>query len=324
MENNKKAGGQIKNIAGQKFGKLLVIEMVDKPEGIKKGTYWLCQCDCGNIKSIPSDYLLDGNTKSCGCLKLEKEDLSGMKFNRWTVIEFSHYGKRRNLYWKCVCDCGTEKTVKGSQLKNGESKSCGCLNKEITHERMFKDLTGFRFERLIVIKIDHTKPKIRGGYEYYWECICDCGNSVICSGKSLKSGERKSCGCLRLERQRKVLLKNGPEPAFKLLMTTYIRGAFKRNLEFELTEDEFKFLTQQKCFYCGEEPYRKKKSGKLCDIYVYNGIDRMDNLKGYVFNNCVSCCFKCNKMKMEMSKEKFIEHVLKIYNNLIKNKENNE
>jgi len=52
-------------------------------------------------------------------------DLVGEKFNRWTVLEY--LGKTK---WRCVCDCGVEKDVYGQSLRDGTSKSCGCLNIE--------------------------------------------------------------------------------------------------------------------------------------------------------------------------------------------------
>lgn len=56
-------------------------------------------------------------------------DISGQRFGRLTVIErFGHNGKR--ITWLCKCDCGNEKIVIGEDLKNGSTKSCGCLFKE--------------------------------------------------------------------------------------------------------------------------------------------------------------------------------------------------
>lgn len=63
-------------------------------------------------------------------------DLTGCKFGRWTVLEFSHFYESVNSgkkpMWKCRCDCGNEKIIRESSLKNGDSKSCGCLLKEIS------------------------------------------------------------------------------------------------------------------------------------------------------------------------------------------------
>ena len=57
-------------------------------------------------------------------------DLTGQRFGRWRVIEFSH-SEHSGAYWRCVCDCGNVKIVSGLALRNEESQSCGCLRKEL-------------------------------------------------------------------------------------------------------------------------------------------------------------------------------------------------
>lgn len=59
------------------------------------------------------------------------EDLTGKKFNRWTVLNYSHSNEHRMAYWNCRCECGTERSVTSQSLKNGTSKSCGCYNLEV-------------------------------------------------------------------------------------------------------------------------------------------------------------------------------------------------
>lgn len=53
-------------------------------------------------------------------------DLKGQKFNRLTVIGFSHKTEKNRVYWKCKCDCGKEIVVRADNLRNGHAKSCGC------------------------------------------------------------------------------------------------------------------------------------------------------------------------------------------------------
>ena len=57
-----------KDLKGQRFGKLTVIE-IDHFQECKnsKRTHWKCICDCGNEVIVRSDCLTTGNTKSCGC-----------------------------------------------------------------------------------------------------------------------------------------------------------------------------------------------------------------------------------------------------------------
>ena len=62
----------------------------------------------------------------------------------------------------------------------------------------FKDLTNFKFGRLIVLKRNNKECR-----RIYWDCICKCGKKVVICGEKLKNGRTKSCGCLRLEKLRK-------------------------------------------------------------------------------------------------------------------------
>lgn len=59
------------------------------------------------------------------------EDLTGKKFNRLTVTNFSHkQDKGRKYFWNCLCDCKNTIIVRSDHLKNGHTKSCGCLRPE--------------------------------------------------------------------------------------------------------------------------------------------------------------------------------------------------
>lgn len=65
------------------------------------------------------------------------EDLTGRQFGRWTVVEFA-FSKDNNRYWKCKCICGNEKNLKTGLLNFGESRSCGCLHREISSQVVLK------------------------------------------------------------------------------------------------------------------------------------------------------------------------------------------
>lgn len=62
-----------------------------------------------------------------------------------------------------------------------------------------KDLTGQRFGRLVVIKRFGISPK----GEATWECLCDCGKTIISPSYNLRSGNTNSCGCLNSDEIRK-------------------------------------------------------------------------------------------------------------------------
>lgn len=97
-------------------------------------------------------------------------DLTGQKFGRLTVLYDSEDrdGVSRRVIWLCKCDCGNLKRVKGNDLKTGNTKSCGCLNREMSRKRMFKH--GDRYTRLYQIWTEMKRrchAKKRECYKYY-------------------------------------------------------------------------------------------------------------------------------------------------------------
>lgn len=62
-------------------------------------------------------------------------DLTGQRFGRLTVVEKSTPDKHGTMRWLCLCDCGTQKVVRGDKLRTGEVMSCGCLQRECRSER---------------------------------------------------------------------------------------------------------------------------------------------------------------------------------------------
>lgn len=61
-----------------------------------------------------------------------KLELTGEKFGRLTVIRRVESNRKGNTQWLCLCDCGNETVAVGYTLKNGNKKSCGCLQRERT------------------------------------------------------------------------------------------------------------------------------------------------------------------------------------------------
>ena len=119
---------KFEDITGQRFGKLVVISYLHT--NATGNAYWNTKCDCGTIGVTRGSYLRTGRSRSCGCLRLERESLVGERFGRLIVISFSHIDNGHNSHWNTVCDCGNTSIVNGSILKRGDTKSCGCLQKE--------------------------------------------------------------------------------------------------------------------------------------------------------------------------------------------------
>lgn len=222
-------------------------------------------------------------------------DLTGQKFGRLTVLEYSHFN--HSACWKCLCDCGNIKTVRSDSLRNYTTTTCGCYQK--TYKKI--KMVGKRFGKLVVLKESYIDKHGQA----FWECRCDCGVIKIINGGELRRCNVKSCGCHPPNNK----LAKG-EAAFNALFWQYIRTANKRDIPFTLSKENFRILTKQNCRYCGTSPSNifKKRSGD----YIYNGIDRVDNNKGYVKENVVACCKKCNLMKLDYSVKDFLAHITKI------------
>lgn len=120
------------NLAGQRFGRLLVLRPLEDRR--YKRIVWECKCDCGNTTYVITNSLTCGSTLSCGCLHKEKvsnansSNLSGKRFGKLTVIEPTDKRSHGSVVWRCVCDCGTTIDVPTWKLRNKSNISCGCTN----------------------------------------------------------------------------------------------------------------------------------------------------------------------------------------------------
>ena len=191
--------GRAEDLRGQKFGKLMVLYRVAKPKHVKSRiVYWKCKCDCGNFKITSSQNLKAGHTISCGCAYVGGGhfiDETGNKYGRLTVIEKikREKGDKTHTKWRCKCDCGNEIIADIATLRDGRVQSCGCLNKERNQELFTVDMPiGSKFGLLTVISKAPSEDKCAR-----WVCQCECGNTIIVKGVNLRSGNTKSCGCLK-------------------------------------------------------------------------------------------------------------------------------
>jgi len=221
------------NLLNKKFNSLSVLEYLGQ-------SYWLCKCDCGNIKKIKAWSLTSGETKTCGCSKIRNE--IGKKYGKLTVIEKAGLNKYRGVIWKCRCDCGNIKAVAGSHLRCGSVKSCDCL-------------------------------------------------------KKLKKGQA----------------------AINLIYRSYKNNAKNNGRDFTIQIDDFIKIISKNCHYCNAKPNtisgKSRKRIKFNGQYLYNGIDRIDNRKGYPIKNVVPCCKICNRAKNNMTYDDFVLWIKRLKQN---------
>lgn len=150
--------------------------------------------------------------------------------------------------------------------------------------------------------------------------VCDCGNFNLFKVNIQLS--RNSCGCL-VVKSIKNLVENSKlsegEAAFNEVYAIYENSSRLRKYEFKLTKEDFKILTSQNCYYCDSPPSNRIIRRRQKESYTYNGLDRVDNNKGYDLDNVVPCCIICNEMKMSMGQQDFIEHLYKMLDHLKSN-----
>lgn len=188
---------------------------------------------------------------------------------------------------------------------------------------------GFKYKSFTVIQLDKTVKRTRGsGNDYYYKCLCDCGFVSVRDKNQLLFSSRNNIdiicnNCRDKNRQIKnEKPQNKPEIDKKFLkvLADYKHSAKRRNIYFDLKLEDFKNNCLNDCHYCGIAPNknRKKRNSKGFMAVNFNGLDRIDNKKGYVSDNIVPCCSDCNLAKRDLSTKAFLDMITLIYNNKVK------
>ena len=120
------------------------------------------------------------------------------RFGRLVVLGVSEDRSSNGaIQYECACDCGNRVLVTCSPLRDGRTRSCGCLGRENSRAAKLKPIApGERFGNLeVVSSAPQIKP--RNGSRYL--CRCDCGGETEVDARMLRAGNTKSCGCLVAE-----------------------------------------------------------------------------------------------------------------------------
>lgn len=166
------------------------------------------------------------------------------------------------------------------------------------YDHHFKDMTGQRIGRLVVVARDENGDKRNGAK---WVCLCDCGNFAVITGGHLRAGT-SSCGCMA----REWAARGAPAPlalAHRIHSHTK-RGAVGRSIPFALTCEDVNTIINEPCFYCGHPGSNTIEIRGV--MRTYNGIDRIDNTEGYTLENSTPCCKYCNHAKHTMTQTEYI------------------
>ena len=197
--------------------------------------------------------------KTCGELIATKknEPRPGERFNELTVIKKSTVKAGSHSTYECQCSCGNITNVRAYYLKSGHTKSCG-------HCKELK--SGDKYGYLTVLRKLHNR--YQDGSILY-ECQCVCGSIIICSGRNLRIGHTKSCGCSVRSSGEKAIADFLNErnisyiQEFKLTELSTPKGGTPR-IDFVVYYGDSEFIFIE---YQGEQHYIEKKTrpefGKL-------------------------------------------------------------
>ena len=242
-------GRKAKDLTNQQFGRLTVMYRdMNKPEG--RGVYWMCQCECGNIKSIRTDKLTNNITKSCGCLSKEVRtqifliDLTGQQFGKLTVIDrdlTKPTGSGKFAYWNCICACGNTTSVRGDHLRDGTTVGCGCTSSRgeekiakilrdaginFKQQYSFDDLKVqklLRFDFAIFNDVDELQYLIEFQGLQHYKCKAGTWDNQQRFEKRLEYDDLKREYC----KERDIMLLEIPYTAYDMLSLEYIQQEVK-------------------------------------------------------------------------------------------------
>lgn len=244
------------------------------------------------------------NTKSKWSIGSEVKSQSGDSFillKRWRNETNSHYINEV----KCI-KCG-------SIFTTTRLNSCYCFECKKNNTRLSR--IGNIYGIYEILSYEGSKI-LKSGETLYYKVRCiKCGNISIKTWNTIQKGRFGCENCYHLR-------KNEYQPPTltstkNSVKSFYKNGAKRRNLEWNLSDEDFSNLIFDKCFYCGAEPkeYNSDKFANHTNLpFKRNGIDRIDTSKGYSMENCVTCCETCNRMKLNYSQSDFINHIYKIKN----------
>lgn len=173
----------------------------------------------------------------------------------------------------------------------------------------FNSLIGTEVHFWTIIAYHHTKYNAQGQTtDHFLSVRCRCGIERIISYAALKNNRTKSCGCYK---QYKAEVCKSQRQLYTVL-DYYKRSAAYKSKVWGLTDKEATDLFQLPCAYCKRISTRIHKYNGNSEYMHLNGIDRIDNAKGYLPGNVNPCCRDCNRAKTNRTMEEFSAWVLRL------------
>ena len=311
-------------MTGKKFGRLTVIKNIGI---IAKRTHWECLCECNNKITISTSRLINGHTKSCGCLRSELLILRKTKFSRRIAsarrIWQSSYKKelpfedflvlsQQNCYY-----CGSKPNNINNVSKRKERK----VSYSAEYDFIYNGLD--RISSQGKHNVNNVFPcckfcnssKNNRSYDEFIKYIEDLYfNIKLQNLKEFKNNLIKYVNETFDDFYRPNTKTYKPiiYTAKCCWRSTYMDGCKFR---------EFYHISQLNCYYCGAPPNNKSVSRikKDSTIFIYSGLDRISSDLDHNIFNILPCCKFCNFSKSNRTYDEFLIWIDMIYHNL-KNK----
>lgn len=143
-------------------------------------------------------------------MTLRKPIQPGDTFNRLTVEHIAGVASNGGRRWLCTCSCGGTKVVNTSELSSGDTQSCGCLQKERSHDNRVKrraDLTGMQLGKTTGVVLgpsDQFIERKNGQRALLWRCKCECGAEFLGRGDKLQHGKLLHCAIHRRNNKKHI------------------------------------------------------------------------------------------------------------------------
>ena len=213
----------------------------------------------------------------------------GNNYGLLTVIARAENTKEGRARWLCQCKCGNMVIVLGKHLRSGNTKSCGCYQKERAAQANMDrvgTLVGKRFGKLTVIAENGFITHTSGKRSRIYYCECDCGNIVpAAQHQYLAFGDLTSCGCIRSKGEYQI------EQLLKEHNISYIR-----EYSFEDLVDDLPLRFDFAIF----------KNGKLDALIEFQGEQHYNQSNGFYNETIV----EHDKMKVEYCKKNSIRLII--------------
>jgi len=304
---------------GQKINRLTTISY--------KNGKWFCECECGNTIDIETNNLTSGNTKSCGCLKIEISK-SESKINKLINgrRQFTPNIASARRVWKGYCYRDKKCTITFDEFLMLSKQNCFyCGIVPNTKYNYFLTVSSRSSEKaqkeglFIYNGMDRIDSSKYHTIDNVVSCCNDCNRA---KNDRTTNDFLQWASNLQITEFNPINIINIQFPINGSLATSVKCVFYNHKDDTNLTVEEYYSISQMNCFYCNNKPgnlFNNAKNDKKASIkakengdYIYNGIDRVDINLPHNKNNIVPCCYFCNFAKSNLSLLEFQNWIQRI------------